>query len=98
MRPTLLSRFLARFGYVKDDSGWYTVVLDWSDGSLDGVSVQVKAPNKMAALEDAKCEAWHMYAGFLAEIPKGAEFDEVTAEELWYSVAVLEGYAVKARV
>ncbi|MDX3206091.1 hypothetical protein [Streptomyces scabiei] len=98
MRPTLLSRFLAHFGYVKDDAGWYTVVLDWDGGCLDGVSVQVEAPNKMAALEAARREAWHMHAGVIEEIPKGADFDEAEAENLWYSVAILEGFAVKALV
>ncbi|MFM9464165.1 hypothetical protein ACKI1K_15110 [Streptomyces scabiei] len=75
----------------------YTVVLDWDgDTFLDAPVMHVEASNRAAAFEAAREAAWHEYAGRIDEIPEGAEYDEVEAEDLWYSVAILEGFAIVA--
>jgi hypothetical protein len=76
----------------------YTVVLDWAgdNGFLDAPVMHVEAFNRGDAWVAAREAAWEEYAGLVDEIPEGAEYDEAEASDLWYSVAILEGYAVVA--
>ncbi|MFD4608258.1 hypothetical protein ACFWOT_09090 [Streptomyces sp. NPDC058440] len=76
----------------------YTVVLDWDGdlGCLDAPVVHVDAHNRMGAMYAAREAAWHSYAGCIDEIPEGAEYDEAEAEDLWYVVTILDGFAVEA--
>jgi hypothetical protein len=76
----------------------YTVVLDWAGdyGFFDAPVMHIEAPNRMGAFEAAREAAWEEYAGHIDEIPQGAEYDDVEASELWYSVAILEGWSVEA--
>jgi hypothetical protein len=76
----------------------YTVVLDWAgdNGFLDAPVLHVEAYNRIGAFEAAREAAWEEFAGLVDEIPEGAEYDEAEAEELWYSVTILEGFAVAA--
>ncbi|MEU1176581.1 hypothetical protein ABZ464_02845 [Streptomyces sp. NPDC005820] len=76
----------------------YTVVLDWAgdNGFLDAPVMHIEAGSRMEAFTAARMAAWDEYAGHIIEIPKGAEYDEYEAEELWYTVAILEGWAVEA--
>lgn len=76
----------------------YTVVLDW-DGDNGGITapvVQVYAADYLGAINAAREGAWRMWAGQIDEIPEGAEFEENVAEDLWYSVAILQGHAFAA--
>ncbi|MEU5383708.1 hypothetical protein [Kitasatospora cineracea] len=75
----------------------YTVVLDWDGGDSDAPVLHVWATYPGGAIDAAREEAWAEWAGLIDEIPAGAEYDEGTAEDLWYSVAVLEGHAPNAR-
>ncbi|MGW0876644.1 hypothetical protein ACWD3Z_40135 [Streptomyces sp. NPDC002740] len=76
----------------------YTVVLDWAGdyGFFDAPVMHIEAVNRMSAFEAAREAAWEEYAGHIDEIPKGAEYDDVEASDLWYSVAILEGWALEA--
>lgn len=84
---------------VKEPMREYTVVLDWDSSDLGGVDapvVQVRAVNRLSAMYAAREAAWHHWAGHIDEIPADAEYEEWTAEDLWYTVAILDGHAFEA--
>ncbi|QUI30708.1 hypothetical protein H9W91_07420 [Streptomyces alfalfae] len=76
----------------------YTVVLDWDgdNGFLDAPVLHVEAGSRPGAMTAAYKTAWDEYAGCIDEIPAGAPYDEGAASDLWYTVTILEGYAVEA--
>jgi hypothetical protein len=78
----------------------YTVVLDWDgdNGDISAPVIQVYAADYLGAVEAARVEAWRMWAGQIEEIPEDAEYEEGTAEDLWYSVAILHGHAFAANI
>lgn len=75
----------------------YTVVLDWDGEATEPPVVQIYAHSELGAIEAAREAAWYDWAGQVDEIPVGAAYDESMAEDLWYSVVILDGHVNVAR-
>jgi len=77
-----------------DEREFYTVVLEWwNDSACEPRIERVRAFNPKDALELAMEAAWYDNAGEVEQIPAGAIFDEVEAEEVFYCEAMFYGQA-----